>query len=121
MAVGPPNAQATRSNSNKPTRPQLIQPIMLKIKQILSNIFFTPLSLSMFILCLKFQKLYSNSKNNTQVYFEKKATAIAPGPMCVPIVEPFSEILRLSLCPAQSFELSAIHFCSRLSLSPEYP
>lgn len=40
MAVLPPKAQATRSNSNKPTRPQFKQPIMLKIRQILSNITF---------------------------------------------------------------------------------
>ena len=33
--VLPPNAQATRSNSKRPTRPQLSEPIILKIKQIL--------------------------------------------------------------------------------------
>ena len=39
IAVAPPKAHATKSNSNNPTSPQFNPPIMASIRHILSNIF----------------------------------------------------------------------------------
>jgi hypothetical protein len=42
IASLPPKSQATISNWNSPTLPQLSEPMITNAKQILSSIFFTP-------------------------------------------------------------------------------
>ena len=52
------------------------------------------------------------------VSFSKKVTATAPGPTCVPIVQPTVAMGRWSVCPCQSSALSVMYFCRNWSDRP---
>ena len=72
IAVGPPNIQATRSNSKRPTSPQLIHPIIARIRQILSNIDFTPLKGFLhawyeYIMCEMLKNIHSKSRSASAI------------------------------------------------------
>lgn len=59
IAAVPPKSHATKSNWNIPTRPQFKAPMIIKARQILSNIFSTPFSV---IFLTKISNLFKKIK-----------------------------------------------------------